>query len=833
MEKPFGLPVDSILALLRRALTAGTGAVLQAPPGSGKTTCIPLALHDEPWLKGSRIIMLEPRRLAARAAANRMASMLGQESGGTVGYRIRRETKVGPETRIEVVTEGILTRMLQADQEMAGTGLIIFDEFHERSLHADLGLALALDVQQALRDDLRILIMSATMDSASVARLLGNVPVITGEGRLFEVETRWIDRQPRKPLEAEIAGTVIRALTADPGSVLVFLPGEGEIRRTADALAGLSLPADVEVMPLYGSLSRAEQDRAIEPAGPGRRKAVLATSIAETSLTIDGVAIVVDSGLMRVPRFSPRTAITRLETVAVTKASAEQRRGRAGRTGPGVCYRMWSREHHEQLQDFLSPEIRHADLASLALELALWGETDASRLSWLDPPPAGALAQAAALLQNLDALDSHGRITAHGRRLAMLPLHPRLAHMIVKGADTGMGAQACLLASLLNERDILRFPPGEQDADIRLRLDALTGTKPAGAHCDGAAVRRIRDEAEDFRRRLDIPPGKTEPEAAGRLLAFAYPDRIALRRGPEGGYLLSSGKGADFPRPEPLSACDWLAVAHLTGGQRSARIFLAAPYSREELEEQFAGHLCRESTVAWDCRTRAVLARSLVRYGSLVLEEKPLAHPDSDETGRALLEGIAAEGIGLLPWTRELRAWQARILFLRRVLPEDGFPDVSDEALTASMAEWLLPFITGMSRADHLRRLPLKDALHTLVPRRLRQRIEEHAPTHIAVPSGSRIPLDYSADVPVLAVRLQELFGLQETPRIASGRVPVLLHLLSPAGRPAQVTHDLAGFWRTTYFEVKKELLARYPRHHWPDDPLAAQPTSRAKRKKR
>ncbi len=831
MRDRFNLPIDDVLPGLRKALVISLRAVLQAPPGSGKTTCVPLALLAEPWLKGGRIIMLEPRRLAARAACRRMSAMLGQEVGGTVGYRIRRETQVGPATRIEVVTEGILTRMLQSDPALEGVGLIIFDEFHERSLNADLGLALCLDAQQALREDLRVLVMSATMDSDAVSRLLGDAPVLSGQGKLFDVVTRYRSSVLRLKVAEEVAATIVQALGSDRGSLLAFLPGEAEIRRTAGLLAQLNLPPDIAVLPLYGNLPREDQDRAIAPAPHGSRKVVLATSIAETSLTIEGVSIIVDSGLMRLPRFDARSAMTRLVTAPVTRASADQRRGRAGRTGPGICYRLWTEHQHGQLQEYNPPEIRSADLASFALELALWGETDINRLSWLDPPPAGALAQARVLLQELDALDSQYRITEHGRRMAALPVHPRLGHMLVAGAQMGLGRQACLLAALLSERDILRFAPGMKDADLRLRLEVLMDARSSIAGCtvERQLARQIRQQAADLQRLLQIPDGRISLEATGSLLAHAYPDRIAMRRGLDAGYLLAGGRGAQFDNYEPLSAQEFLVAAHLDGGLRSARIFLAAAYSRVELEEQFPEHVIQEDFVVWDHATRSVLARTRRRFGSLVLDDRPLHKPDPEKIARALLEGIAEEGLHLLSWNRELRAWQERVLFLRRVLPEEEWPDVSDAALAGALELWLLPFLQGMNRAEHLQRLHLKEALYGLLPWRAQKRLDELAPTHLEVPSGSRIALDYSGQEPVLAVRLQELFGLKETPRIAAGRTAVMLHLLSPAMRPMQVTRDLANFWAVTYFEVRRELLPRYPKHYWPENPLAAQPTSRAK----
>ncbi len=833
MREKFNLPIDEVLPELRRALGSGTRAVVQAPPGSGKTTCIPLALLGEPWLSGRRIIMLEPRRLAARAACRRMAAMLGQEVGQAVGYRIRRETRVGPGTRVEVVTEGILTRMLQNDPALERAGLVIFDEFHERSLNADLGLALILDAQQALRPDLRILIMSATMDSAAVSRLLGGAPAVNGRGRQYPVQTQYQAGHSDLPIERQAADCAARALQEHCGSILIFLPGEAEIRRTLAALAARTLPSGTEVLPLYGNLPKQAQERAIAPAPEGSRKVVLATSIAETSLTIEGVSTVIDSGLARLPRFDARSAMTRLVTMPVSRASADQRRGRAGRTGPGMCFRLWSRERHEQLQEFTPPEIRSADLAPLALELAAWGEADAGRLAWLDPPPAGALAQARGLLQELDALDDNFRITSHGRKMASLPLHPRLAHMLVRGADRGLGRQACLIGALLSERDILRFDRGIQDADLRLRLEALAegGPPPAGASVDRQLAGQVREAAAELASLLQAPAGDLRYEETGSLLALAYPDRIGLRRGPGGGYLLSGGRGANFEGHEPLSSREMIVAAHLDGSQRSARIYLAAAYDTSELREEFADHIRAEEHIGWDPAAGAVLARQRTKFGALVLDDRPLRDPDREAVSRALLEAAAADGLRLLPWSRETRQLQERIVFLRKTMPELQLPDMTDAALAADTG-WLAAFVQGMSRAEHLQRLSLKGALESMLSWQQRRDLDECAPTHLMVPSGSRIALDYSGDEPVLAVRLQELFGLQETPRVARGRVPVLLHLLSPAQRPMQVTRDLANFWAVTYFEVRRELQARYPKHHWPDDPLSAQPTSRAKRRR-
>ncbi|MCP4715706.1 MAG: ATP-dependent helicase HrpB, partial [Deltaproteobacteria bacterium] len=625
-------------------------------------------------------------------------------------------------------------------------------------------------------------------------------------------------------------------LKSETGSILVFLPGEGEIRRTASLLEPERSAPAIEIVPLYGNLSRAAQDQAIVPAPAGRRKVVLASAIAETSLTIEGIRIVIDGGLMRVPRFDARSAMTRLETVAVTRASADQRRGRAGRTAPGVCFRLWSEAAHAGLNPHSSPEIRSVDLAGLVLELALWGETDPGRLAWLDPPPEGALAQARELLTRLGALDRRGLVTPHGRRMAEFALHPRLAHMVLKGAAEGLGETACLLAALLNERDILSFARDAYDADLGLRLEALLPTRPADDlsrsvyRMNAATERAVRQHAGQLRKKCNVRAGSVTIGAAGRLTALAYPDRIAFQRAGGRGYLLANGRGACFRDVEPLAAQEFLAVADLDGGRQNARIFLAAAYSREDLEAQFADSIVQEESVCWERESRSVVARRRWMFGSLVLENLPLRKPSPERVATALLEGIRQEGLGALPWTRDLRVWQSRVMFLQQELPEAAWPDLSDDCLLVSLDRWLLPYLDGVKRFEQFKKIDLSSALFALLDWRRRKQLDDLAPTHISVPSGSRIRLDYSgADGPVLAVRLQELFGLQETPRVAGGRVPLLIHLLSPAGRPVQVTRDLKSFWQTTYFEVKKDLMARYPKHHWPDNPLEARPTRRTK----
>ncbi len=845
------LPIEGVLPELRHMLARGRTAVLTAPPGSGKTTRVPLALLDEPWLQGRRIVMLEPRRLAARAAAHFMAMTLGEAVGQTVGYRMRLESKIGPTTRIEVVTEGILTRLLQDDPSLAQYAIVIFDEFHERSLHADLGLALCLDAQRLFRPDLRLLVMSATLNGSTVADLLNHAPVIACEGRLFPVDTRYLDRPVSGPLDQEVVRIVQRALKQERGSLLVFLPGMAEIRRVERRLLESHLDPTVLITPLHGNLPQEAQDQAIRPAPPGTRKIVLATSIAETSLTIDGIRVVIDAGFLRTPRFDPRTGLTRLETIRVTQDSAEQRRGRAGRVEPGICYRLWTAAEQQTLAARRPPEILEADLAPMLLELAAWGATDPYVLSWLDPPPAGAVSQAKDLLVRLGALDDQGQITPHGRRMAELALHPRLAHMILNAIPLDLGSLACEVAALLSERDILRPQPGWRNADLRLRLDVLHALQRSGElkealgehdlaglpriSVDQTACQRVQQVAEQWRRQLQIPASwENNPERLGVLLAFAYPDRIAQRqRGSDPRYVLANGRGARFPQPEPLASEAYLVIADLDAGTQWARIDLAAPVSQEELETYCSDQIREVESVWWDERAQAVRARRQRRLGELVLAEQPITHPAPAQITAALLSGVRRKGLASLPWTKELRQWRARVAFLRRVEgPTSSWPDVSDEALLEALERWLGPFLGGVTRLDALQHLDLAGPLQALLTREQRRQLDRLAPTHLVLPSGSRIRLDYEAgDVPVLAVRLQELFGCCETPRVADGKVPVILHLLSPAGRPVQVTQNLASFWTSAYPEVRKELRGRYPKHPWPDNPLSARPTSRTSRR--
>jgi ATP-dependent helicase HrpB len=827
------LPIEPLLPALRQTLAADINAVLQAPPGAGKTTRVPLALLDADWLAHKKIVMLEPRRLAARAAARFMARLLGERVGETVGYRVRLDTSIGPRTRIEVVTEGVLTRRLQEDPALEDVGLVVFDEYHERSLQSDLGLALCLDTQGVLRPDLRLLVMSATLDGAAVGRLLGEAPLLTSAGREHPVAIRYrllrtaYTRERHRFCE-ETARTVLGVLGEESGSVLVFLPGAAEIRRVEAALRAANRGDALMLAPLHGRLTAPEQDAAIQPAPVGRRKVVLATAIAETSLTIEGIRVVIDAGLMRRPRFDPNTGLTRLVTLPVSQAAAAQRAGRAGRLEPGVCYRLWPRHLH--LLPHGTPEILEADLAPLVLELAQWGVRDAGELRWLDPPPAAHLAQATQLLHQLGALDERARITGHGRAMRELGVHPRLAHMMLRGRELGCGRLACELAALLEERDPLRA----DDTDIVPRIERLRS--PGGdAVTDRGALRTCRELAGHWQRLLGCPAAPADHvdlALSGVLLAFAYPDRIAQRRaGADNRFLLSNGRGAVFIEAEPLAAADWIVAAHLDGA-REARIFLAAAITREQLLQYHGALIAEQTSVAWDERDQGVRARRQRRLGELVVADEPWVEADAEALQAALLAGIRRRGADCLPWNEAARELQARIGFLHRLAPRD-WPDVRDEMLLSTLEDWLSPYLQGMTRLAQLKHLDLHAALLAQLSWRQQRQLDELAPARLTVPSGSRVRLDYCQETPVLAVRLQEMFGLTETPCVAGGRVPVLLHLLSPARRPMQITRDLPAFWQGAYHEVKKELKGRYPKHHWPDDPLQAQPTAGAKRRRR
>lgn len=815
---PSPLPIDDVLPSLLAALAQHTTVVLQAPPGSGKTTRVPLALLQAGFLGTRKIVMLEPRRLAARSAARYMAGLLGEVPGQMVGYRTRLDTKVSEATRIEVVTEGILTRLLQDDAELSAYGAVIFDEFHERSLQADLGLVLTRECQQVLREDLRLVVMSATLDAAGLARVLGEAPVLRALGRLFPVETRYRPLPRGMWLQDQVVAVIREALATETGSLLVFLPGEGEIRRVSAALED-SLAPGVMLAPLYGQLSAEAQDLAISPAPAGRRKVVLATSIAETSLTIEGIRVVIDAGQLRMPQYDPNAAMTRLTTQKVSAANAEQRRGRAGRLEPGVCFRLWSEEEQQRLLPFAPPEILQADLTGTVLELAQWGVADPATLSWLDAPPSANWAQAKTLLRELAALDEKGQITTHGRAMLKLGLPPRLSHMVLRGREVGLGRLAAELAALLSERDLL---PPAHGSDIHDRLALLRGELELPG-VDRGRLRLVREGAKRLLERNASATVAETADSAGLLLALAFPDHIAQRRpGAEARFLLSNGRGAFLPPEDRLAREGWLVAADMDGKAREARIFLAAAVSPAALET-VAPQLIEETEfVSWDAATQSVQARAQRRLGALVLEDKPLASASPESMQQVFCAALMEAGVAVLPWTDELRQWQARVQLMHELEPEN-WPDVSDTHLAATLTEWAAPYLAGLTRFSHLPRFPLQDALFSLLDWSAQQQLDKELPRRLPVPSGSVVAIDYmAAHDPVLAVKLQEMFGLTETPRLAGGRVPLTIHLLSPAQRPVAVTQDLASFWKNAYQEVRKDLRGRYPRHPWPEDPLTA-----------
>ena len=888
-RQPSPLPIDAVLGELAAALARGTSAVLVAPPGAGKTTRVPPALLAAPWLEGRRIVLLEPRRLAARAAAERMAAELGEEVGETVGIRARLDTRVGPTTRIEVVTEGVLSRLILDDPTLEGVGALLFDEFHERSLDADAGLAFALDIQAGLRNDLRIVVMSATIEGARVAGLLGGASVITAEGRVFPVETRYVGQPGARRLEEAMAETIVRAVRAEPGALLAFLPGQAEIRRTAERLVARLDDAHFDVVELHGGLDGRAQRLAIEPAAAGRRRIVLATSIAQTSLTIDGVSIVVDCGLERVPRFDAGAGITRLATVPVSRATADQRRGRAGRTAPGIAWRLWDEPQTAGLKPYPEPEIRAADLCGLLLDCAAWGTPDPARLAWLDPPPAGAVAAAREALRSLGAIDADGRPTALGRRIGQLPLPPRLARMVVAAADLGAASRAAEIAAVIVERG-----PGGRSPDIDDRLRQLgadrseraRGLLRLAAGWARAAVRsgpRADADAPDGRGRDggggasgssrivdggsgnngrsnngrgEVGPGRhgsatataatrstTPAPSTAALLALAYPDRIARARGAAGHYLMAAGQGAMLDPAEPLARSPFLVVADLTGAAAAARILLAAPLGEDEVEAvaERAGSSfeVREETV-FDCATAALRARRTTRLGAIVLASEPRPVSLQPENAAMLADGLCRLGVECLPWSPGQRQLRQRVAFLRRTTSADDgaaaqerrWPDLSDVALAATGRDWLAPFLGRATRLSDISAADLGNALDALLPWPMKSWLEAEAPTHFTAPTGSRHPIDYAAEsAPLVEVRVQELFGSTRHPSIAGGRLRLTLALLSPAGRPVQITRDLPGFWAGSWREVKAEMKGRYPKHHWPDDPARAEPTTRAKRR--
>jgi ATP-dependent helicase HrpB len=840
------LPIDAVLDDLARTLAGHNAAVLVAPPGAGKTTRVPLALLDEPWLKTKKIIVLEPRRIAARASAERMAKTIGERVGETVGYRVRFGSKVSRATRIEVVTEGIFSRQILDDPELNGVAAVLFDEFHERSLDADLGLALARDAQTGLREDLRILVMSATLDGARVAKLLGDAPVISSEGRAFPVETRYLGRKADAPLERQMADAIALALRADPGSVLAFLPGAAEIRRTQNFVSERVHDATIEIVPLFGALEASVQDRAIQPAPKGHRKVVLATSIAETSLTIEGVRIVVDSGMARVPRYEPDIALTRLETVRASRAAVDQRRGRAGRTEPGVCYRLWDEPQTASLAAYTQPEILSADLSSLVLDLAQWGVSDPTTLAFLDPPPAPALKEAKSLLRELGALDGDERITAEGKSLRALALPPRLARMIVDAHRLGTGQEAAEIAAVLTERGL-----GGDSVDLDFRLDQFRRDRSQRASSARALAQRWASQVAASSSPSPLagegrgggsttavsvrvtPTPNPSPQGGGELttgvmLAFAFPDRVARNRG-NGSFVLANGRGAAVDQTSALARTPYIAVAELTGTAAQGKILLAAPITQDEIERHFADQLETADEISFDRGALALRARRRKTLHAITLSEAPLALQPSAETARVLADGLIAVGLDKLPWSKPARQWRDRVMFLRKA-EGDPWPDLSDDALAAQREAWLVPALYDKISLKEFSSGDLSEALMTLLTWELRARLEREAPTHFEAPTGTELAIDYEAEQgPTIAVRLQELFGLNTHPSIANGKIPLVLELLSPAQRPVQVTRDLPGFWRGSYAAVRSDLRGRYPRHPWPEDPASAMPTRRVK----
>ncbi len=828
------LPIYEIIPDLKRHFLTHNNAVLQAPPGAGKTTVVPLELLTEKWLKGKKIIMLEPRRLAARAAARRMAETLGEKVGQRVGYRVRMDNKVSPDTKIEVVTEGVLIRKLQSDPELSDVGLIIFDEFHERSIEADLGLALGLDIQEGLRDDLKILVMSATLDGKKVATLMGDVPLLTSEGRSFPVIHKYINIAPAARIEEETAAAILKALDSETGSILVFLPGAREIERTKKLLEQNLLSPDILLCPLYGMMPFSEQDRAIEKAPEGKRKIVLSTAIAETSLTIEGIRIVIDSGLQRYAAHDLRSGMTRLQTSKVSKASADQRAGRAGRLEEGVCYRLWSEASNRALVAHGEPEIARVDLTPLALDLALWGIKDAGTLKWLDVPDQNSLDKAKELLMSLEALDVEGRITDHGKMISKFPMHPRFAHMITKAKEQNLGMTALMVAALLEERDILRLGPDQRTVDLRLRIEALLHVRDgelkqaAKLGCNVGLAKNILRQVKIWAKRYSVRDNNVMPGKIGICLAIAFPDRIAaLRAGQAGSFILSGGRGAILPADDPIATERFLSVGHLDLAGRDARIFLAAPIEQDEIEENFAAQIKEKEVIKWDPQSKTVKTERKRMLQQMPLSTQRLEKPDGEKVKSEMIKGIKSSGIDILPWDKK-----SRMLRKRASLMEQEMPQFSDEILLNSLEDWLGPYLDNVNSLATLQKLDMYPILKNILSWEQQRQLDELVPTHITVPSGSNIAVDYESDPPALSVKLQEMFGATETPAILGGKLKLSLHLLSPAQRPLQITKDLKGFWKSSYHDIKKEMKGRYPKHPWPDDPLEAPATRKAKQKK-
>ncbi|HYG37102.1 MAG TPA: ATP-dependent helicase HrpB [Cytophagales bacterium] len=819
------LPILEILPELKEKLKENNIVILQAPPGAGKSTVLPLELLGESWLKGNKILLLQPRRLAAITVANRLSSLINEPVGKKVGYRIRFENRISQETKIEVVTEGILTRILQQDNGLEGVGLVIFDEFHERSLHADLAFVLCREVQQILREDLKILIMSATLNEDALLASLGDVPVLTSRGRQFPIEYKYIGQDKQIPLHKQVAGVVRKAMSEQDGDVLVFLPGIGEIQKTTDLLEG----SGAAVYGLYGDLPQQKQQEAIMPHPKGMRKVVLATSIAETSITIQGIKIVVDSGYARMPRFDPRSGLSRLETVKVTMDSANQRAGRAGRLGPGICYRLWTEGSHSHLLPARSPEILEADLSSLVLELSLWGVKNIKELKWITPPPSGAVSQAIELLQNLGALDED-RITDRGREMLRLPTHPRIAHLLIEGRDAGLLSLATDIAAALEERDPL---PRDTGVNLAERIEVLRKWRSKTyVIADSTVLLRIERLASMWRKALNGAVDNTFPnyEQVGKLLSAAYPERIARQREKHSNrYRLANGRVVQLTEHDPLIGEEWLSIAHLDAGKNEGRIFLAAPLNVKDVL-----HLAYEKeVVSWDSQKGVLIARNERRLGEITLNSTPLINIPEDQQAKILCNVLRSEGLNLLNWTETALSLQFRLANVKSWRPEENWPDLSNENLLNSLEEWIAPYLITVRKREDFGKLDLDNILKGMVPWEKYQWLEELAPEKLKVPSGSMIKMEYFSDgrPPVLAVRLQEVFGLTDTPTINEGRTKVLLHLLSPGYKPVQVTQDLRSFWKNTYPEVRKELRVRYQKHSWPEDPWNAEAVRGVKKK--
>ena len=843
------LPIAEVLEQLKRCMSEGNEVVLQAPPGAGKTTIVPLELLDQPWLQGRKILVLEPRRMAARAAASRMAQLLGDAVGQTVGYRIRMDTCVSDNTRIEVITEGILTQQLQRDPGLEDVGLVIFDEFHERNLDADLCLALALHGREVFREGpaLKLLVMSATLAGEEVSKLLGNAPIVTSSGRQFPVETHYCEaHQLRHSIVQPTINVVLRVLKEQAGSILVFLPGQREIssvaRGLADALEHSAEP--LQIAPLYGGLSLERQLQALLPAPDGKRKIVLSTNLAETSLTIEGITVVVDSGLVREAAFDPATGMTRLATRRISRASAEQRKGRAGRQGPGRCYRLWNEQQHERLVAHALPEILQADLAPMALQLLSWGVDDGSELRWLDPPPAAPFAQAVSILEQCGATFRNQagclQLTPHGVRLAQMPMHPRLAHMLLVGCDIQAREMGCLLAAILSERN----PLGEQGVDIATTVAVLMGESRCPDKLQGwfkrvwKQARRFASMATEIHKPETLTLSVDQENIISVLLARAYPDRIARLRADGDGYTyqLSNGRSAVLPVNDSLAGTEWLAVAELGGkvGEPVDRIYSASELDPVNFGQILSTLVSEQENVEWDYRKERFMAERRTHIGSILLSSDVLEQVSDEARSAALLAVVRKKGIDILSFNKKVQQWRARVMLLHRAgadVEANPWPDLSDEALLDTLESWLLPYLGPVRRLEDFRSLNVKDMLRILLPWPLPLELERLVPERWAAPSGSSVEIDYTQTPPVLAVKLQEMFGCEDTPTVAGGLVALQIHLLSPGQQPLQITQDLAGFWRSSYHDVKREMKGRYPKHPWPDDPLVAVATRYTKKR--